>query len=1129
MSNFFPVYNRTSDALNQKRLSSTLQSNQVRLNQLQQQIATGHRIGAPSEDPTSALRAIRYQASLEQATQYGRNLESNKSYLDATDGQVRAVNDLLTQLRGETVTWASSPLSEGEREAAISELSGFRNQLLGIANTKYNGRYLFAGSNPAQQPFALQAGGVQFNGNDGQLFGITTADQVLQSNLSAQQVFGGVSKAVSGSVTLRPTLSESTRLSDLRGGAGVNLGTLEISDGVTRSRINLSSAETVGDVVRAIEANAPAGKQLSVEIKNDRLEVRLLGGDTGQLSISESNGGSIAADLGLKTGVGRTEDDRTIVGQSLSPRLTLNTPLQQTVGSPALAYLSSPGQKNDIVFQAKNNGSEYNHLNIQYVDSNLLQAGPGVNVGSEEVYFEANARAASVGLPFSGAGNDLRLSANTPGSQWNNVKVQIYSAGSIGDSAQVVFDSVSKTLSIGIDSANNTSVASLRAAIDAEGTFSAAPDTTLAANSVYDPNARILASDAGLNRSTGNSGGDANTVYIHVSPNQTATRHVLSALNKHPELSAAYSFEVDSTDGALSQGPLNSLIDPTATATTGGGSGVNFDFDSGIQINVDDQTFDVSLTGVNTVEQLINRINASGSGAFARINPQSSGIDVGIKTAGVSFSIGENGGQTATQLGIRSLSRNTRVADLNFGNGLGSQPGTDFTIIRNDGSQFDVDVSAAKNVGNVLDLINQHPDNQDPNSQVIARLAITGNGIELVDDNPTGSTPITVQRRFGSLAAENLGLVPVGQEFGYPQNAPATAAAVDIVFPDVAGLNRSFAITANQAGAQFNGVQLEIVSGATGDQATATYDATNRKLTVQVDTGNTRTQTLVDAINDTGVFRASLLNNQADVYNTGAGIVSQTGIIGTLTGGSSRSAAIGASAILRPTAPNQLNTAIDLVANQGGTALNGVAVIVQNGASGDAANAVFDPASRQLIISIDPAATTSNTIIAAINAQGTFAASLNTQIDPSNSGNGVFGQTGLQARTADGAPGVLRGRDVNPQENESIFNTIDRMIAALQDTSESGKVAFDRSAQLLEVDIERISSALADVGARNQFNDFLIFQNEDLQINLQENLSNEIDTDLVSAISELTAQQASVEASLRMLSQTFQASLFDFI
>tara|TARA_B100000809_G_C15110086_1_gene520249 strand:- start:1212 stop:1373 length:162 start_codon:yes stop_codon:yes gene_type:complete len=52
---------------------------------------------------------------------------------------------------------------------------------------------------------------------------------------------------------------------------------------------------------------------------------------------------------------------------------------------------------------------------------------------------------------------------------------------------------------------------------------------------------------------------------------------------------------------------------------------------------------------------------------------------------------------------------------------------------------------------------------------------------------------------------------------------------------------------------------------------------------------------------------------------------------------------------------------------------------------------------------------------------------------------------------------------------------------------------------------------------------------EDELIELQAALSEEIDVDLVEAISSLTARQAAFEASLRVIGQIFRLSLLDFL
>ena len=101
--------------------------------------------------------------------------------------------------------------------------------------------------------------------------------------------------------------------------------------------------------------------------------------------------------------------------------------------------------------------------------------------------------------------------------------------------------------------------------------------------------------------------------------------------------------------------------------------------------------------------------------------------------------------------------------------------GTAFTIRRSDGVELTIDISSAQTISDVLAAINTHPNNLDPATAVTAELRAFGNGIELVDDNPTGTGTLQVIRSHFCTAAWDLGLVPQGADVSLP---PDSAAAV---------------------------------------------------------------------------------------------------------------------------------------------------------------------------------------------------------------------------------------------------------------------------------------------------------------------------------------------------------------
>ena len=111
---------------------------------------------------------------------------------------------------------------------------------------------------------------------------------------------------------------------------------------------------------------------------------------------------------------------------------------------------------------------------------------------------------------------------------------------------------------------------------------------------------------------------------------------------------------------------------------------------------------------------------------------------------------------------MRSLTTESQISEFNYGVGVPTIDGDDFTITSQDTAGSDVvlnfDVSGASSLGDVIDLINNHPSNNTVGVALRAQLAATGNGIEIIDDNPTGTGVITITSEFGSQAAEYLGL-----------------------------------------------------------------------------------------------------------------------------------------------------------------------------------------------------------------------------------------------------------------------------------------------------------------------------------------------------------------------------------
>lgn len=135
------------------------------------------------------------------------------------------------------------------------------------------------------------------------------------------------------------------------------------------------------------------------------------------------------------------------------------------------------------------------------------------------------------------------------------------------------------------------------------------------------------------------------------------------------------------------------------------------------------------------------------------------------------------------------------------------------------------------------------------------------------------------------------------------------------------------------------------------------------------------------------------------------------------------------------------------------------------------------------------------------------------------------GQMESQSSTV-GAFEIFRGSDYKPLEPGGAVDTLIRLETAVR----SGDIKeISRLQGLLDVDLDRSNNTRGRVGVWTQNVQQLKESADDQVIALKSELSTEIDTDFASVITELQQRQATVEASLRLIGQTAQLSLLDFL
>ncbi|WP_396329220.1 flagellar hook-associated protein FlgL [Burkholderia anthina] len=142
---------------------------QAQLAQLYQQISSGVSLSTAADNPLGAAQAVQLSMSSATLSQYATNQNVALSSLQKEDQTLTSVNNLLNSIHTVVMQAGDGSLSDSDRAALGTQLQGYRDQLMTLANTADGeGNYLFAGTQSTSAPFSNAAGGgAVYSGDSG--------------------------------------------------------------------------------------------------------------------------------------------------------------------------------------------------------------------------------------------------------------------------------------------------------------------------------------------------------------------------------------------------------------------------------------------------------------------------------------------------------------------------------------------------------------------------------------------------------------------------------------------------------------------------------------------------------------------------------------------------------------------------------------------------------------------------------------------------------------------------------------------------------------------------------------------------------------------------------------------------
>lgn len=118
-----------------------------------------------SENPYDASQIVKLNQELSQIGTYSKNIEEASTQIKMQDEVFSSIVDKMQRIYELTTMAANGASGEDGLTAAKNEIQQLKENIVDLANTKYNGKYIFAGTNVTTQPFELaEDGSITYHG-----------------------------------------------------------------------------------------------------------------------------------------------------------------------------------------------------------------------------------------------------------------------------------------------------------------------------------------------------------------------------------------------------------------------------------------------------------------------------------------------------------------------------------------------------------------------------------------------------------------------------------------------------------------------------------------------------------------------------------------------------------------------------------------------------------------------------------------------------------------------------------------------------------------------------------------------------------------------------------------------------
>ena len=250
-------------------LANSLDQAQANQQQLTAELSSGVSINSLSQNPTASGQNVLLLNQIQQDDSFTQSSSLVTGQLQVADSSLGSVVSQLTQAISLATSANNGTMNSSDVKSIGSQISGILDEVQSLANTSYQGQYIFAGGVTSTTPFttstATSPATTTYNGDEDVNYLQTPNGQKIQLNVPGDQIFSGtgansvfgalnslVADYSSGTVNTPQAVSDTEALSTAMNYVSQQRVTIDnsitqltaASDAVTSDQTQLTAAQT---------------------------------------------------------------------------------------------------------------------------------------------------------------------------------------------------------------------------------------------------------------------------------------------------------------------------------------------------------------------------------------------------------------------------------------------------------------------------------------------------------------------------------------------------------------------------------------------------------------------------------------------------------------------------------------------------------------------------------------------------------------------------------------------------------------------------------------------------------------------------------------------------------------------